>query len=228
MRSERPNDLDDYLTEVEDELFCVTREDRECLLRDLKGHVRELTTDPDEEHDFSGRYGITRQQLLTELGEPREIALDYMASVRPVPSFSMVALIYILMSFFILMAILGVRRISSMFVHPPDFLVYDLLAGTLYTSGGIALFFLTWWIRQNITKGHLVMPIILIIFSFASYPISNNLITILNAFWRDIIASLDLTPLLSLLLFDFFIIALLGLHVSNKHIVAIAAAKARR
>jgi len=83
------NDLDDYLAEVDDHLFCVSRADRQCLHRDLKAHARELTTDEAIRKRFKGRYGITEEQLNELLGVPSEISDMYIRSVIKTPSTGM-------------------------------------------------------------------------------------------------------------------------------------------
>ncbi len=162
MRTEGRNDLEDYLGEVEDGLFCISEEDRDCLLRDLKAHVRELTTDPDGMREYNGRYGITREQLVAELGDPGEMALDYMATVGHVPSPGMLALIYFLMGFYLLMAALGVRLLISSAGHLAGPSSYMLPAGILLTGGGAGLFLLTWWVRKDFARRHRAMPIVLV------------------------------------------------------------------
>ena len=106
------NDLDDYLDEVESQLFCVTRADKECLLRDLKAHIRELTTDPVSSDRFEGKYLITHEQLVEEIGEPEDITSMYISSVsKRIPSLGMAAFIILMTAVFLTTILIGVNRI---------------------------------------------------------------------------------------------------------------------
>ena len=112
-RKRARNDLDEYLEEVDSLLFCVTRADRQCLHRDLKAHVKAITTDPDTREDYQGMYGITRSQLDDAIGDPRTIASNYIVSVpRRIPSVGLRILAVILGAVFVLSAVVGVERYS--------------------------------------------------------------------------------------------------------------------
>ena len=111
-RKKRPrNDLDDYLDEVDSRLFCVTRADRQCLHRDLKAHVRELTTDERSADRFGGRYQISMEQLREEIGEPDDIVSMYISSVKTkVPSLGLRLMMLLMAVVFIATITIGIDR----------------------------------------------------------------------------------------------------------------------
>ena len=106
------NDLDEYLDDVVSRLFCVSRADRRCLLRDIKAHVKELTTDSDKADYFKGRYGITREQLENEVGVPEEISDMYISSVKKRPSLGMIAYLSFSVVFFTIALLVAFDLIS--------------------------------------------------------------------------------------------------------------------
>jgi len=130
-RRQRPrNDLDDYLAEVDDHLFCVSRADRRCLHRDLKAHVREVTEDPRTAGEYGGRYLITREQLEEAIGRPEDIARMYISSVVKVPSVGMRTFLALVAAFMGVLLVLGIRQLD----------IPTVLAGQrtldLYSEGG--------------------------------------------------------------------------------------------
>jgi hypothetical protein len=228
MKDRRPNDLDDYLAEVEDGLFCISEEDRECLLRDLKAHVSELTTDPDHADRFSGRYGITRDQLLEEIGRPSDIAVDYVASVRIMPSIPMVAFLSFIGAMFVIIALVGIERIAIAISFPDMDRWISYLFGFACILGGGLLIFLTVRIRQDFVKNHRFLPFLVIILGLISIPITQEFMRLTFYFRFLSITDTNLPYLYGLILIDFFIIAMLGLYVSMEHIRVIEVTRATR
>ena len=228
MKNRRPNDLDEYLAEVEDGLFCVSAEDRECLLRDLKAHVSELTTDPDEAKRFSGRYGITRGQLLDEVGRPHDAALEYVTTVPIVPGVSMLAFIYFLVAMFVTIALVGIEKIVMANHYPAMSQGAVYLSGTVNLLGGGLLIFLTLRVKRDIVKNHLLLPYLIVFLVLISIPISLDILKFMLHF--GVINATEITSsyFTSLIIVDLFVIAMLGLYVTMNHLQVIESTRAVR
>jgi hypothetical protein len=75
--------------------------------------VKSLTTDPNAQARFKGRYQITKEQLVEEIGNPTIIANNYIASVsKRIPSFGLKLLTSLLIVVFSLTIIVGIERTS--------------------------------------------------------------------------------------------------------------------
>jgi len=226
MKDREPNDLDEYLAEVEDGLFCISAEDRECLMRDLKAHVSELTTDPDYADRYTGRYGITRDQLFEEIGEPSVVALDYASSVRIVPSPSMLTFLMFVGAMFILMALIGIERIA-MALRIADLDRWISYAyGATSILGGAFLFLLTMRAGRDLMRNRLILPFLIVILVFISVPISYEVLKFLFNFGVLHISDTNVAYLNGVILIDFLVIAMLGLYTSMRHIRVIEATRA--
>ena len=228
MKDRRPNDLDEYLAEVDDGLFCISAEDRECLLRDLKAHVSELTTDPDHAERFSGRYGITRDQLLDEIGRPSDIAIDYVASVHIMPSIPMVASLAFMGAMFVMIAIVGIERIAVAISFPGVDQRISYLFGLAGVLSGGFLTYLTLRVKQDFVKNRLLLPFLFITIVFISIPISYDLLKLFLHYGLLHVSNTNISSLSGLILIDFFVVAMLGLYVSMEHIRVIEATRAAR
>ena len=166
------NDLDDYLDEVDSRLFCVTRADRQCLHRDLKAHVRELTTDPGKTERFEGRYVISREQLVDNIGEPEDIASMYISSVgKKIPSIGLRIYMLIVMGIFLGISIMGIERIGWSAVTDDPNPGWFLSTGLVMTIGGTIGIIAIFNTLYRFERSHVVIIYLTILSALLSIPL---------------------------------------------------------
>ncbi len=212
------NDLDDYLDEVDSRLFCVTRADRQCLHRDLKAHVRELTTDERSADRFGGRYQISMEQLREEIGEPDDIVSMYISSVKTkVASLGLRLMMMIMAVVFVATITIGIDRYgigNSLDGGNSDWLKTSGLG--LIITGAIALFLVV-LAYLAFEKYHRNLAYLILFTGLFSYPIS-------MALSREITKAINIesrTVLVDwygvIFLVDIIVIIIIGLYIYLKH-----------
>lgn len=219
LSKKRPrNDLDDYLDEVDSLLFCVTRADRQCLNRDLKAHIKELTTDPSKSDIYMGRYQITKEQLEADIGIPKVIASNYIFSVgKKIPSLGLRLYMVIIIGIFLSMTVVGIdwinlTEISN--VEEPEWLRFS---GTVLALAGLTGLFLSIISTFKFQKLHIILIYLVILALVLSVPFSS---VVSNAvIWAQ---GGTTEPLLhrvysGLFLLDFIIIGLIGVYLYLRH-----------
>ena len=212
------NDLDDYLDEVDSRLFCVTRADRQCLHRDLKAHVRELTTDERSADRFGGRYQITMEQLREEIGEPDEIATNYISSVkRKVPSTGLNVFIAIMTGVFIATIVIGIDRIEiGQFAEVSNGEWLSVSGYGLVIGGALAIGILV-LIVMRFDRYHLLIVLLSIIFIPLAITSSNFFSSLISSRYLLTVEQSIFCLFSALFLIDFVIIGVIGLYVYLKH-----------
>jgi hypothetical protein len=216
LQTNRPrNDLDDYLDEVDSYLFCVTRADRRCLHNDLKAHARDLTIDESYAHQFKGKYDIDREQLILNLGNPKEIATMYISSVRKVPSKGMSLFLSFIVIGFVFYVYLGVSEldiISATSSTLTIWLNYGLIIGA--AIGGVFIVAM----MRRFEKYHVTIPYIIMIFLLLMLPISMAMADFIGESLNVRVADESFTFYTWLFFFDIIVLALIGLNITIKHI----------
>ena len=216
LSKKRPrNDLDDYLDEVDSYLFCVTRADRTCLHRDLKAHVRELTT---ESSAYQGRYLISRDQLISNIGDPRTISSNYISSVgRKVPSWGLRIYASIILVVFIGIMVMGLERLEVS--RLPDIADPGWLSttGTAMVVGGLAGSIITLGAMIKFQQFHvlliyLALCSVIISIPFSSY-ISNEIIHNMGRTWEPMLHYYYMT----MFVIDFIIMGIVGIYIYLRH-----------
>ena len=212
------NDLDDYLDEVDSRLFCVTRADRQCLHRDLKAHVRELTTDERSADRYGGRYQISMGQLREEIGEPDDIASMYISSVkRKVPSFGLNIFIAIMMGVFITVIFIGADRIGiSKFAEVSNAEWLKVSGYGLVIGGAIVIGILV-LIIMRFERYHILLILLSIIFIPFAITSSNYISGLISSRYLWTVEQSIFGLYSALFLIDFVIIGVIGLYSYVKH-----------
>jgi hypothetical protein len=211
------NDLDDYLAEVDSYLFCVSLADRKCLHRDLKGHVREMTTDASLLNQFKGRYAISQVQLREEIGKPKEIASKYMESVKKKPSVGMRGFLIISAVIFLFGISIGFDRIVQGIQIQWNLSLWFIVSGlALVVLGAIASFIIV-KVGSNFDRYYSYSPYIagLIIF-FAPFVAQEITALLIQGISISYFAEFQ-TQYYPLFLFDIFIFIIIGLFISLQH-----------
>ena len=210
------NDLDDYLAEVDDRLFCVSRADRRCLHRDLKAHARELTTDETTRDHFKGRYGITEEQLNELLGRPVEISEMYIRSVRKTPSAGMriFLLITVLMGLWLVWLGSNAIDVDHMLSDGEGFYQFR---GLLFISAGLASISLAvmnqFWYRTT----YFTVPFICLFMALMAQPIAISL-THVSLRSLGVVRHGELMPLVyPFFLIQTFVVVSFGLYLALVH-----------
>ena len=218
-RKKRPrNDLDDYLDEVDSRLFCVTRADRQCLHRDLKAHVRELTMDERSADRFGGRYQISMEQLREEIGEPDDIASMYISSVKKkIPSIGL-RLVYIAISFVFIGTLLnGFDRFLMGIDRLVDNSTWLWISGLgLILCGAIGLGLIV-YSNSFFDAFHKKTAYLILIAGLLSYPLSISLSRDLTRLYHHSIRTAIDDIYAIILLIDLTVIVIIGLHIYLKH-----------
>lgn len=214
------NDLDDYLDEVESYLFCVTQADRTCLMRDLKAHVKELTTDPRFSEKYPGLYQISREQLVREVGDPKNITTDYITSVRErVPSLGLKLFIILMTFVFTGIIFIGAERYGlPSIVDNVSWLRATGVTFIIVGGLGIAFLFLS---VIRFERFHMVLLYLVIAYVLLAIPLAAYLA-------RELIFNMGMTtePLLNsvytaLFIINLIVIGIVGITVYMKHVTVI-------
>lgn len=212
------NDLDDYLDEVDSRLFCVTKADRQCLHRDLKAHVKAITTDPSSRDRFEGMYQISMAQLNEEIGNPKTIAMNYIASVAcRIPSIGLKIFMTIMAFVFLLSLIIGFDRIfisTHEGVPGADWLKQSGLGLSLVAIGALLVLSVSVW---KFERFHKFLAYLLIFFTVLSFPCS---IYLARGMTRTMykIAALEIQDFYGLLfIIDIMALGLIGVYVYLNH-----------
>jgi len=217
-RKRTRNDLDDYLAEVDSRLFCVTPADRQCLHRDLKAHVKELTTDPAKSDIFEGRYQISKEQLISNLGDPDAIASNYISSVgKKIPSMGLRIFMVLLLGIFTGMAVVGIDWMylaATVNIENPGW--YRATGSVMAIGGSIGLG-LTILTALRFDRFYIVIIYLVIIALVLSIPLSS---VISNAILLAMGAGIE--PQLhriysTLFAVDFVMIGLIGVYLFLRH-----------
>lgn len=212
------NDLDDYLDEVDSLLFCVTSADRQCLNRDLKAHVRELTIDPRSSNRYQGRYGITKTQLWEDVGEPSVIADNYIASVgRKIPSQGLHIFTFFMIGIFITSLVIGIDRYQVSQVEDITNSTWLRSTSVVYILVGSVALFVTVFAIRKFERYHTLFAYLGIISIALSILASGFFAGFISTryHWRDKTAAHDLYS--TLFIFDFIIIGMIGVYIYLKH-----------
>ena len=218
-RAKRPrNDLDEYLAEVDEHLFCVSRADRRCLHRDLKAHVRELTTDERSEGQFDGRYAIDDKQLKEIVGEPTDISDMYVRSVRSIPSPGMRIFLAFasLMAFYLIFLGTDSLRISGLVED-------DGFGRTLYNRGiimiisGIAGMAVSVALQFRYQKLYFTVPFLCLYMVLIANPICLSIARDITRRFRIGFEMTAVDWLYPLLLIETSVVVALGLYLALKH-----------
>ena len=220
-RSRVPNDLDEYLEEVRDCLFCISEADKTCYLNDLKAHVRELTTDPANTSRFEGRYRITRAQLFDAMGPPETIAIRYMAEVPKEPSRWLVCFLMYMTCIFLSITMIGIERMHAGLVIGDNGQTWNLSLGAILMVSGLCFASICIIVKKRFNKQYFYMPYLVASLGFLSHPVS---LWISN--WmvsgRDIVnAGIQQEPLFAVITADMLVVLLLGMYIVVKHIQVI-------
>lgn len=212
------NDLDAYLAEVESHLFCVTLADRRCLMRDLKAHVRELTTDRERSGRFEGRYSINREQLEEMVGKPKDIASMYINSVsKKIPSLGLRMFIIVMVAIFIGSIYIGVARMGLSEIPGVDNPEWLRTSGIGHLTVGIIAIALTCLAILRFQRFHVLMVYLSMIAIVLSIPFSSFLSGSVSwiLFRSEEPALNDLQ--MTMFLMDFAIIVAIGLYLYLRH-----------
>lgn len=212
------NDVDDYLDEVDSLLFCVTVTDRRCLNRDLKAHIKELTSDPSKADEYDGMYKMTKDQLVSDVGEPTKIATNYIASVsRRVPSLGLRIYILVLTVIFLGMTLSGVDRVDLSHVQGLEDAQWVRSTGALMAVAGAIGLGLTALSVYRFKRFHVLTVYLAVVALMMSIPYSSFLA---NALVPFIVSGPmpELHRMLSILLVaDFLLIGVVGIYVYMNH-----------
>ncbi len=212
------NDLDDYLDEVDSRLFCVTRADRQCLHRDLKAHVRELTTDERSADRFGGRYQITMKQLREEIGEPDDIVAMYISSVkRKVPSLGLRMFLGAIAFIFMAMIIVGIDRYRVGITVDEDLSKWLITSGLGLALGGIIAFSVVIITGFRFERNHRIITFLALFAGLMSVPLSTYLARQLTKTLNENVSFLLNDWYGLIILVDVIIVIMIGLFIYLKH-----------
>jgi len=210
---------------VDDHLFCVSRADRTCLLRDLKAHARELTTDEATRDEFKGRYGITDDQLRDLLGDPRIISEMYIRAVRRTPSAGMRVFLVLAAAMSLWLVYLGVDSLDIS-TRASDGQALSFWRGVLMVVAGLSGLVLTLvnqlWYRST----YFTVPFICLYMVLVSQPVCIS-ITHLSTRGLGVDREVQLFPwIYPILLMETFVVVALGLYLALVHYRAFAPERA--
>ena len=218
-RRKRPrNDLDDYLDEVESKLFCVTRADKSCLLRDIKAHVRELTTDEKSIERFGGKYQISMDQLREEIGEPDDIVAMYISSVKKkVPSLGLRLVFFFMATVFLTNILIGIDRYGIGITLENENSFWLKVSGiglSIVAAATLSTVVVAYWKFDRIYRA---IAYIILLAGLMAFPLSIYLA-------RELTHTMEVSTGIMLqnwygliILTDIIIIALIGLYIYLRH-----------
>ena len=207
--------MDDYLAEVDDHLFCVSRADRNCLRRDLKAHIKELTLDQGEA--FEGMYRIDYDQLVESIGSPKDVSDMYIASVRKVPSVGMRLFLAIGLVLSVYLIGMGIRVLGvDTHIDGPKPFAYSFRPYIYFMAGitGIAFSFLS---QIRLRRSLAIVPFYCFLLLAFSNPISVSMANLLARGFDVRIGNIIFERYYYLFLVQLILIIVLGLYITLKH-----------
>jgi hypothetical protein len=218
-RRKRPrNDLDDYLDEVESRLFCVTPADKRCLLRDLKAHVRELTTDEQSADRFAGRYQISMDQLREEIGEPDDIVSMYISSVKKkVPSLGLRLILFVMALVFIATIIMGLDRYGLGIIGELENSTWLITSGLGMIIGGVIALVSVSLVYFRFERSHKIIAYLVLLTGLLSYPLSMHLSGEITRSYHHSTRIVMDDWYSFIILIDVIVIVIIGLYIYLKH-----------
>lgn len=212
------NDLDEFLDQVESGLFCVTKADKRCLLRDLKAHVKELTTDPKTADRFEGMYQISMDQLREEIGDPDTIASMYIDSVgKKVPSLGLRIYLVIMSAFFLIGVYIGLIRYHTGIQPDIDQSSWLVNSGFGLAICGATAFGILTYISYNFQRFHRYIGYLIVISILFSFPLSIYLSRVLTRTIQENTAVILQNWYGLMFLIDIAILTIIGLWIYLKH-----------
>jgi hypothetical protein len=217
-RKRPKNDLDDYLAEVDSLLFCVSKADRTCLNRDLKAHIKELTTDPKESNIYHGRYQISKDQLINQIGDPKTISSNYISSLgKKIPSIGLRLYISIIIIIFASMVIAGYSRfnLSTLTnVEDPEWL---RMTGFALMIGGLSGLVMTGIAVIRFQKFHALLLFLALLSLLLSIPYSSYISNAIIFFMGKTTEPMLQRTFSTLIIIDLIIVGIIGVFIFLRH-----------
>jgi hypothetical protein len=187
-----------------------------CLHRDLKAHIKELTTDPNGESSSRGRYQISTDELIDTIGDPKEISDMYITSVNKVPSLGMRMFLVLGLMMSIFLFYIGLEVLGSA-ARSQDSSSISSIRPYIYLIGGSIGFGISLVLQWRFRSMHFIVPFYCMYLLAIANPISVYMANVLSQGYDIEVIFIIANQYHYLFLLQIVLIAIIGLYISMRH-----------